>query len=468
MAFLGENGAGKSTLMKILSGVYTKDAGEIYFNGELYDVSTPKEAMDKGVAIIHQEFNLINTMAVYENIYLGREILKGGRLDKEEMIRKSKEVLDQLDDTIDPRTLVGDLSLAQQQMVEIARALSVNAKIIIMDEPTDALTSREVQRLFKVIEGLKAQDKGIVYISHRLEEIGQICDRFIVLRDGHYIGERLVSESDEAEIIKMMVGRDLEDYIPYAAGSKDNVSLEIRNLTNDYVDDISFEVYHGEILGIAGLVGAGRTELAKTIYGHYPMKSGEMFLNGEKIELKSERDGISKGIVYVSEDRKRDGLVLSMDVCQNMTLSALAQLVKGLKINKAKEDEEVKKYIKDMNIKTPSSRQIIENLSGGNQQKVAIAKGLMTDPEVLILDEPTRGVDVGAKSEIYELLNQVKEEGKAVIVISSDMPEILGLSDRILVLNEGKVKGQLMRDEASQEKIMELIVQGGSQCNEEK
>lgn len=462
MGFLGENGAGKSTLMKILSGVYTKDSGDIYFEGQPYIVETPKEAMDKGVAIIHQEFNLINSMAVYENIYLGRELLNGAILDKDLMISETRKVLDLLDAKIDPKALVGDLPLAHQQMVEIARALSLNAKIIIMDEPTDALTSREVNKLFEVIRILKAQGKGIVYISHRLEEIGEICDKFIVLRDGHYIGERLVSESNEEEIIKMMVGRSLNEYIPYAHPSKGDSILELKNISNDYVKDISFKVYKGEILGIAGLVGAGRTELAKTIYGSLATKSGTMTLNGDQISLRNEKDAIDKGIFYVSEDRKTDGLILNMDVCENMTLSSLDLFKEGLKINSKKEESSVDEYIQSMNIKTPSSKQVIENLSGGNQQKVAIAKGLMTQPQILILDEPTRGVDVGAKSEIYDLLNSIKEQGKAVIVISSDMPEILGLSDRILVINEGKIKGELAREEASQEKIMELIVQGGS------
>lgn len=467
IGFLGENGAGKSTLMKIISGIYSKDEGEITFEGEPYVVSTPKEAMDKGIAIIHQEFNLVNNMNIYENIYLGREIVKSGRLDKKTMYDNSKEILARLDLDLDPLTMVGSLSLAQMQMVEIARALSMNAKIIIMDEPTDALTSREVDKLFSVIKQLKENKKGIVYISHRLEEISRICDKFIVLRDGKYIGERNVQESSEEEIIAMMVGRDLEEYIPYRSTTEGDISLEVKNIENDYISDISFNVKHGEILGIAGLVGAGRTELAKTIYGHYPIKSGSIYLNDKELELKNEKDGIDNGIIYVSEDRKRDGLILGMDVCKNMTLSSLSQVIENGKINNKKELEIVNQYIEEMNIKTPSSSQIIENLSGGNQQKVAIAKGLMTNPEVLILDEPTRGVDVGAKSEIYELLNGIKEQGKAIIVISSDMPEILGLSDRILVINEGKVKGELSREEASQEKIMELIVQGGK-TDEEK
>lgn len=461
MGFLGENGAGKSTLMKVLSGVYTRDEGSMVLRGQPYDPKSPKDAMDQGVAIIHQEFNLIDNMKVYENIYLAREVKTSATLDKDTMYKKTGEVLERLDPGIDPGALVESLSLAQKQMVEIARALALNADIIIMDEPTDALTSREVEKLFKVIEDLKAQGKGIVYISHRLEEIERICDRFIVLRDGHYVGERNVKDSSEDEIIKMMVGRSLEDYIPYEKIELGDVSLEVKNLSNEFVKDISFQLRQGEILGIAGLVGAGRTELGKTLYGHYKKDCGDVILNGENINVKNEKEAIKKGIAYVSEDRKVDGLVLSMEVNNNMTLSSLKKFIKSLMINKKSEEVEVQKYIDNMAIKTPSAKQIIENLSGGNQQKVAIAKGLMTDPSVLILDEPTRGVDVGAKSEIYEILNDIKKKGKSIIIISSDMPELLGLSDRILVVASGRLVGELDREEASQEKIMELIIKGG-------
>ena len=301
----------------------------------------------------------------------------------------------------------------------------------------------------------------LVYISHRLEEIERICDRFIVLRDGHYVGERNVKDSSEDEIIKMMVGRSLEDYIPYEKIELGDVSLEVKNLSNEFVKDISFQLRQGEILGIAGLVGAGRTELGKTLYGHYKKDCGDVILNGENINVKNEKEAIKKGIAYVSEDRKVDGLVLSMEVNNNMTLSSLKKFIKSLMINKKNEEVEVQKYIDNMAIKTPSAKQIIENLSGGNQQKVAIAKGLMTDPSVLILDEPTRGVDVGAKSEIYEILNDIKKKGKSIIIISSDMPELLGLSDRIIVVASGRLVGELDREEASQEKIMELIIKGG-------
>lgn len=460
MGFLGENGAGKSTLMKILSGIYQRDEGEIIFQGEPYEVKSPKEAMDLGIAIIHQELNLVGQMAIYENIFLGRELGSGMGLDKETMIAESKRVLDLLNVKIDPRTKVENLSVAKQQMVEIARALSMDAKIIIMDEPTDTLTNQEVEQLFKVIHRLKDQNKGMVFISHRLEEVLEICDRYIVLRDGKFIGERIVADSSEDEMIQMMVGRTIEEFIPYVDTKTKDVSLELKDVSNEFIHQVSFQAHRGEVLGIAGLVGAGRTELAKTIFGIYPIEEGAMYLDGEELHFKNSRDAIDHNIVYVSEDRKGEGLVIQMDVKNNMTLSSLAKFIKTFTIDKKRESEVVEGYIENMRIRTPSYRQIIENLSGGNQQKVAIAKALMIEMEVLILDEPTRGVDVGAKKEIYDILNQIKLQGKTIIVISSEMPEILGLSDRILVMNDGKIKGCLDRDEATQEKIMQLIVQG--------
>lgn len=461
MGFLGENGAGKSTLMKILSGVYKKDEGKIFLEGKDVEFSGPKDAMDQGIAIIHQELNLIDGLAVYENIFLGREIIgPGGKLNKEEMIGQAQEILDSLHTHINPKSKVYKLSLAQQQMVEVAKALSLNAKVIIMDEPTDALTSREVESLFEVIKKLKDQGKGIVYISHRLEEIEQICDRYTVLRDGQFIGTKFVNESNEAEMVSMMVGRSLDDQVPYLHTDNEGIALEVKDLSNKHVDKVSFSIRHGEILGIAGLVGAGRTELAKTLYGHYPYDSGEISLHGKKLSLKSAKDGIKNGIVYVSEDRKEDGLILGMDVRSNMTLASLNQFIKMGKIDQDKEKELAQSYVDSMNVRTPSLNQATENLSGGNQQKISIARSLMTKPEILILDEPTRGVDVGAKYEIYTLLNQIKNEGKAILLISSDMAELLGIADRILVMADGSIVGELSRAEASQEKIMEMIIQG--------
>ncbi|NLY45674.1 MAG: sugar ABC transporter ATP-binding protein [Tissierella sp.] len=459
MALLGENGAGKSTLMKILSGVYTKDQGEISLNGEAIEVVSPKDATEKGIAIIHQELNLIPYLTVYENIFLGREIKNSlGSLDKKKMIEETKEVLDRLKVNINPKSQVNSLSIAQQQMVEIAKALSLNAKIIIMDEPTDTLTDQEVKSLFEIIHELKKQGKGLVYISHRLKEVFEVCDRLTVLRDGQFIGEKMVSEVDEGEIIRLMVGRTLDEQFPYIKTDYSEEVLQVENLSNEYIKNLSFSLRKGEILGVSGLVGAGRTELAKTLYGYYKKDTGKIILNGEEINFNSPREALDKGIVYVSEDRKYDGLILGMDITSNITISSLEKFKTAIGLNKKEEKKVAEEYRDKINIKTPSLYQRVENLSGGNQQKVAIAKSLLTDPQVLILDEPTRGVDVGAKREIYDLLNEIKKQGRSIIMISSEMPEILGMSDRILVIHEGQLKGNLNREEANQEKIMSHIM----------
>ncbi|OZV13830.1 D-xylose ABC transporter ATP-binding protein [Tissierella sp. P1] len=461
MALLGENGAGKSTLMKILSGVYKRDSGQIILEGQPVEMISPKDATDKGIAIIHQELNLIPYLTVYENIFLGRELkLATGVLNKREMIRQSDELLRKLKVNINPNVKVNTLSIAQQQMVEIAKALSLNAKIIIMDEPTDTLTDQEVENLFEIIRELKKEGKGIVYISHRLKEVFEICDKLTVLRDGQFIAEKKVSEVDEDEIIRLMVGRTLEEQFPYIKTNFQEEVLNVENLSNEYIKDIGFTLRKGEILGISGLVGAGRTELAKTLYGVYKKDSGTVTLDGEKVNLRTPKEALDKGIVYVSEDRKHDGLILMMDVRSNMTISALEKFKRFLGIDKKKENRIASEYREKINIKTPSLHQKVQNLSGGNQQKVAIAKSLLTDPKVLILDEPTRGVDVGAKKEIYDLLNKIKEEGRSIIMISSEMPEILGMSDRILVMHEGQLRGEISREEATQEKIMNYIVRG--------
>lgn len=468
MALLGENGAGKSTLMKILSGVYTKDEGKIILEGEEVDITSPRDATSKGIAIIHQELNLVPYLTVYENIFLGREMKSPyGGLYKKEMIKQSREILERLKVNISPTTTVNYLSIAQQQMVEIAKALSLNAKIIIMDEPTDTLTDNEVSSLFEIIRELKKQGKGLVYISHRIKEVFEVCDKLTVLRDGQFVGERNVSEVDEGEIIRLMVGRTLDEQFPYIKTDYDEEVLKVENLNNEYVKDLSFTLKKGEILGISGLVGAGRTELAKTLYGFYKKDTGKIILNGEELNLNSPKEALDKGIVYVSEDRKSDGLILIMDVKSNITISALEKFKTFLGLDKKKEYEVAEEYKEKINIKTPSLYQQVKNLSGGNQQKVAIAKSLLTDPKVLILDEPTRGVDVGAKREIYDLLNEIKKEGRSIIMISSEMPEILGMSDRILVMHEGELKGELNREEATQEKIMSYIVRGEENTNEE-
>ncbi|WP_099187500.1 ribose ABC transporter ATP-binding protein RbsA [Tepidibacter mesophilus] len=459
MALLGENGAGKSTLMKILSGVYKKNDGEIYYEGQKIELRGPKDAQEKGIAIIHQELNLIHQLTIGENIFLGREPLNSfGKIDWSKLYKDSEVLLKKLRVDKSPKELLGSLSLGEQQMVEIAKALSLNAKIIIMDEPTDALTDKETVSLFKVINELKNEDKAIVYISHRLKEIFEICDDITILRDGKYVGEEKVSKLDEDKVIEMMVGRKLTEQFPKINTSTGETVLKVSNLSNQYVKDINFEVKKGEILGISGLMGAGRTELAKTLYGAISKNTGEIFINGKKVSINSPKEGLKEAIAYVCEDRKSEGLILGLSVKENMTISSLDKISTVFKIDKTKEESNVKDYINKMSIKTPSINQIIKNLSGGNQQKVAIAKAIMTEPEVLILDEPTRGVDVGAKKEIYDLINILKEQGKAIIMISSEMPEILGMSDRILVLHEGKITGEFNMNDATQEKIMKSAV----------
>ncbi len=459
MALLGENGAGKSTLMKILSGVYKKNDGEIYYEGQKVEIRGPKDAQEKGIAIIHQELNLIPQLTIGENIFLGREPLNSfGKIDWTKLYKDADVLLKKLRVDKSPKELLGTLSLGEQQMVEIAKALSLNAKIIIMDEPTDALTDKETVSLFKVINELKNEDKAIVYISHRLKEIFEICDDITILRDGKYIGEEKVCNLDEDKVIEMMVGRKLTEQFPKINSLTGDTVLKVCNVSNKYVKDINFEVKKGEILGISGLMGAGRTELAKTLYGAISKDTGEVFINGKKVSINSPKEGLKEGIAYVCEDRKSEGLILGLSVKENMTISSLDKISTVLKIDKTKEESNVNDYINKISIKTPSVDQIIKNLSGGNQQKVAIAKAIMTQPEVLILDEPTRGVDVGAKKEIYDLINILKGQGKAIIMISSEMPEILGMSDRILVLHEGEITGEFNMNDVTQEKIMKSAV----------
>lgn len=459
MALMGENGAGKSTLMKILSGVYKKNSGQIFYKGEETDIKGPKDAGEKGIAIIHQELNLVKDLSIGENIFLGREPKSGFRIDFNKLHEESDKLLQKLNVDISSKELVENLSIAQMQMIEIAKALSLNAQIIIMDEPTDALTDKETKSLFNVINELKSEGKAIVYISHRLKEIFEICDYITVLRDGKYVGTEEIINLDEDKMIEMMVGRKLTDQFPRTEAKIGENVLEVKNLNNKYIDNISFEVKAGEILGISGLMGAGRTELAKTIYGHIKKDSGKILKYGKEIENKSAKDAIKNRIAYVSEDRKGDGLILELSVKENMSISSLDRVSSLFKIDKKKELERVNSYIQRMRIKTPTENQLIKNLSGGNQQKIAIAKALMTHPDVLILDEPTRGVDVGAKKEIYDLINEFKDQGKAVIMISSEMPEILGLSDRIIVLSQGKITGEFDIEDATQESILKCAVE---------
>ncbi|WP_392559868.1 ribose ABC transporter ATP-binding protein RbsA [Orbus mooreae] len=467
MALIGENGAGKSTLMKVLTGIYKKDAGRIEYLGQEVNFNGPKSSQEAGLGIIHQELNLIPQLSIAENIFLGREFTNAlGRIDWTKTYREADRLLQRLNLNYDSKRLVSELSIGQQQMVEIAKVLSFQSKIIIMDEPTDALTDTETAALFDVINDLKSQGCGIVYISHRLKEIFAICDDVTVLRDGQFIGEKSVTELNEDELIEMMVGRKLEEQYPHIEQEPGRVALHVNNLCGKDIHNVNFTLHEGEILGVCGLMGSGRTELMKMIYGAMSVKSGQISLFGQSINNTKPQDGLMNGIVYISEDRKKDGLVLGMSVKENMSLTALNYFSnKAGKLNLQEEKITVGDFINLFNIKTPSMNQIIGYLSGGNQQKVAIAKGLMTRPKVLILDEPTRGVDVGAKKEIYQLINQFKAQGLCVIIVSSEMPEVLGMSDRILVMHEGKITGEYLRKEATQEILMAAAVGKAQEIN---
>lgn len=459
MALMGENGAGKSTLMKVLTGIYSMDSGQIHYQGHPSQFKGPRDSQQAGISIIHQELNLIPEISIAENIFLGREITnRFGRILWDQMHEKADKLLARLNVQRTSNTLLGELSLGEQQMVEIAKALSFESKVIIMDEPTDALTDKETDFLFKVINELRDQGCGIVYISHRLKEIFEICDDITVLRDGKFIGECSVESTNEDALIEMMVGRKLEEQYPRIAVQSGDIRLKVKGLTGKGIHDVSFDLKRGEIVGVSGLMGAGRTELMKMIYGALPYQSGEVLLEGKSIHSRTPQEGLNNGIAYISEDRKGDGLVLGLSVKDNMTLSALQHFSKGAQIQHNSEVMAVDDFIDLFNIKTPNREQIIGNLSGGNQQKVAIAKGLMTRPNVLILDEPTRGVDVGAKKEIYQLINKFKAEGMSIILVSSEMPEVLGMSDRILVMHEGKIRGEFDAKQANQELLLACAV----------
>ncbi len=459
MALMGENGAGKSTLMKVLTGIYSKDAGTIEYLGQQVMFKGPKNSQEAGISIIHQELNLVGNLTIAENIFLGREFTTPfGSIDWKKMHAEADKLLARLNVPHSSHQLCSELSIGEQQMVEIAKALSFESKVIIMDEPTDALTDTETEALFNVIRELKAEKRGIVYISHRIKEIFEICDDVTVLRDGQFIGEVAVAELTEDRLIEMMVGRRLDEQYPHVDVPEGEVRLEVNQLSGSGVHNVSFTLRAGEILGISGLMGAGRTELMKVLYGALPKESGEVRLNGKTISNDCPQDGLNNGIVYISEDRKGDGLILGMSVKENMSLTALDHFSKVGHIRHDSEQLAVDDFILMFNIKTPSRDQQIGLLSGGNQQKVAIAKGLMTRPNVLILDEPTRGVDVGAKKEIYQLINKFKQDGLSIIIVSSEMPEVLGMSDRILVMREGRISGEFSREDATQEKLLAAAI----------
>lgn len=456
---VGENGAGKSTLMKILSGAQPADEGEILLNGEPVTLHSPHHAQQLGIGMIYQEFNLSPFLSVAENIFLGREprIPRTPFINWGAMYQNARDVLARINVKIDVKRAVNTLSIAQQQMVEIAKAISLNAKIVVMDEPSATLTDHELDALFDLIMELKQQGIGIIYISHRLEEIFKIGDRLTVMRDGEYIGTNPVSELTREEIIKMMVGRELKDEFPKQDFTLGEERLRVEGLTREGVfEDVSFSLRTGEIVALTGLVGAGRTEVARAIFGADKISGGSIYLDGEAVTVHSPRDAIRQGIGLLTEDRKHQGLVLGMSVRENTTLANLKAVALGPFISQRIERPLVDGYIKDLRIKTPSGEQTAQNLSGGNQQKVVLAKWLFTKSKVLIFDEPTRGIDVGAKVEIYRLMNTLVVEGVAVLMISSELPEVIGMCDRVIVMHEGRIAGELLRGDATQEAIMHL------------
>lgn len=458
MALLGENGAGKSTLMKILSGVYTKDEGTIIIDGKEVPIMNQKVASEKGIAIIHQELNMCHHLTIAENMFLGREPLKHGLIDTKKMNSDAKELLLKLGVDIDPTTITGELQVSKQQMVEIAKALSINAKVLIMDEPTSALTAREIDELFTIIRQLKESGCGIVYISHRLEELAHITDRVTIMRDGHYITSGNFKDFTMDEIIANMVGREIKEKYPHVNCPVGETVFEVKNLNaGRLVRDISFSVRKGELVGIAGLMGAGRTETTRAIFGADQKESGKIFVEGKEVFIRNPKDAIKNGIVLAPEDRKKDGLCTKLPVRENISLPNLDALTgKNLVINSRKENDISQKAIKDMNIKLPHAEVNAETLSGGNQQKVVVGKWLAGNSKLVMFDEPTRGIDVAAKVEIYHLMNQLKENGIGCLFVSSELPEVIGVADRIIVMCDGRIRGELSREEATQEKVLAL------------
>lgn len=458
VALMGENGAGKSTLMKILTGIYSKDSGEIQYMGQEVCFKGPAESEEAGISIVHQELNMMNDLTVAQNLFIGREEMNGFLIDDKKMNEKARELFKVLKIDINPAEKIGNLTVGKQQMVEIAKAISSKAKVIIFDEPTAALTDSEIEELFKVIRDLKKQGTGMVYISHRMDEINVISDRVIVMRDGEYVGTLITKECSKDDIIKLMVGRAIFGEPKTASNvAKDApVVLKCENLNRGKaVKDVSFELRKGEILGFSGLMGAGRTEVARLIFGADKKDSGKIFINGKEVAIHTPQDAVAQGIGYLSEDRKRYGLIVDKSVEENTVISSLNDFVKGFFIDKAKSKEVSKKYVESLKTKTPSVSQLVKKLSGGNQQKVVIAKWLVKNSDILIFDEPTRGIDVGAKSEIYALMERLAKEGKSIIMISSELPEVLRMSDRVIVMCEGRITGILDIAEANQEVIMQ-------------
>jgi ABC-type sugar transport system ATPase subunit len=468
LALIGENGAGKSTLMKILSGVYAPDEGQLFLNGVPVTLANPRQAQASGIAIIYQEFNLMPNLSVTENVFVGREPNSGGFVRKQVMRQQTQVLLDQLGVRLRPDAVVRNLSVADQQMVEIAKALSLNARLVIMDEPTSALSNTEVDALMEIVRGLKVRGLGVIFITHRLEEVFAICDRVTVLRDGQNAGELAIADATPERIVQMMVGRNLGDLFQKeaaAVATAERPVLEVRGLGRTgtardasaiVLEDVSLSVRAGEIVGLAGLVGSGRTELVRAIFGADPFNRGAVFVDGQPATIRSPRDAIAHGIGLVPEDRKAQALILELAVRENISLAGLRSLARYGFIRLRAERLRAREFVNALHIRTPSLDQKVVNLSGGNQQKVVIAKWLSLQPRILIMDEPTRGIDVGAKAEVHHLMSQLAQRGVAILMISSELPEILGMSDRILVMRQGRIAGEVSRREATQESIMAL------------
>jgi len=453
---LGENGAGKSTLVKILSGAYQKTAGQVLLEGQEIEINNPKHAQELGVSIIYQELNLVSHLSAGENIFLGREPIRAlGVIDFKKLYNSAQKILNDLGVNINAHSLVKDLGVAQQQMVEVAKALSLDAKVVIMDEPTSALTEQEIKELFAAIRKLKEKSVSIIYISHRLEELFEIGDRVTVLRDGKYIGTHSISQTSNQDLIKMMVNRELKEQFPKQKAGKGEEILRIEGLNReDKLRDINFALSKGEVLGIAGLMGSGRTELARAIFGVDKIDSGKIYIKGQLQNIKSPRNSINLGVGFLTEDRKTQGLVLNLSLKENICLPSVERFSKLSFVNANRENKAAARYVKELHIKTTGLNQKVMFLSGGNQQKVVMSKWLCSLADILIFDEPTRGIDVASKVEIYNLMNTLTANGAAIIMISSELPEILGMSDRILVMHQGRIAGEFLAEEATQEKIL--------------
>ena len=461
-ALMGENGAGKSTLMKILTGVYTKDAGTVLVDGKEVNYKNPQEAEKAGIVFIYQELNVMFDLTVEENLFMGKEIHgKFGICDKKAMQKKAQEALNILGVNISPKTVMAELSVGQQQMVEICKALMADAKVIIMDEPTAALTQSETVALFKVIESLRKKGVSMVYISHRMEEIFELCDRITVLRDGSYIGVKNIPETNMNEIVKMMIGREIGERYPSRNVKIGKEVLKVKELTRKGTfHDVNFSVRAGEVLGVSGLMGAGRTEIMQAIFGNLSYESGTIEIDGKEVKISNPRQAMEHGIGFITEDRKTEGLMLDKSIRENISLCNLRRISKSSVISREAEKNMVAEAIKDLHIKCFGSYHECNNLSGGNQQKVVLAKWILTNPKILILDEPTRGVDIGAKKEIYSIINKLAAQGVAIIMVSSELPEVLGMSDNIMVVREGEVRGIISYEEANQKRVMTLATGG--------